>query len=131
MSSMDKLRKKVDELKKDGFVVSSFFTFGKNIDELKSNWSAGMKKGRRFVVVSDSVRDDTQLSESVADENLFNEKIYYHFESAMEKIDFNPSNIMITVTDKITIILFHGLHAKKIVVGEGEKDIVLFKKMGR
>ncbi len=131
MSRMDELRKKVDELKKDGFVVSSFFTFGKNIDELKSNWSAGMKKGNRFVVVSDSVRDDTQLSESVANEKLFDDRIYDHFKSAMEKIDFNPSSIIITVTDKITITLFHGLHAKKIVVGEGEKDVVLFKRLGR
>ncbi len=94
----------------DDFLISSAFTMGRNIEELRKNWTIHFRKGNKFISVSLKKTEESEpLSDEIArtDLNSYDDRIYKYFEDLSAKLDFNPSNASISLFNgKIKISFF-------------------------
>ena len=133
MDEINELREKVKKFLDEGFYVSSFFTFGRNVNELRSNWKAGVRRDGKFLVVSfDGVAEDVPTGDSRADMKLLDMDIYGIVNDLSKKVDFDIKKIYVSVSDKIVVSFFsNGLTVKKFTINDKdikEEDVALFRR---
>jgi len=110
IKELEKLLEKSSTYIKKDFFISSAFSIGKNLDDLKRNWILHLRKGNESVSISfNKIEHSKPLSDKSIKTNLeiYDDKIYKYFEDLMTTLEFNPTNMSISLFDnKIKISFF-------------------------